>query len=169
MLISSPESAMTSLTSTSRSRLSAGGAQSAEESILRVDRATLCSLHPGLHGREVTRRLLHLFAIYFLIVGTAGVIFEFAEGRGLAESLWWAVVTATTVGYGDLSPVTAVGRVMATVLMHLTTLCVLPLLSAEIAAKLIVDRDMLTHDEQEEMKERLQRIERMLMEQQDRR
>lgn len=117
----------------------------------------------------MTRRLLHLFAIYFLIVGTAGVIFEFAEGRGLAESLWWAVVTATTVGYGDLSPVTAVGRVMATVLMHLTTLCVLPLLSAEIAAKLIVDRDMLTHDEQEEMKERLQRIERMLMEQQDRR
>ncbi|MDY0395158.1 potassium channel family protein [Virgibacillus halophilus] len=34
-----------------------------------------------------------------------------------ADGLYWAVVTTTTVGYGDLSPVTGVGRIIAIVLM----------------------------------------------------
>ena len=33
------------------------------------------------------------------------------------EALWWAYVTITTVGYGDLYPVTAEGRIIAAVLM----------------------------------------------------
>ena len=33
------------------------------------------------------------------------------------DALWWAIVTMTTVGYGDLSPETPVGRILASVLM----------------------------------------------------
>ena len=35
----------------------------------------------------------------------------------LGEALWWAVVTITTVGYGDYFPVTAIGRIIAIFVM----------------------------------------------------
>lgn len=33
------------------------------------------------------------------------------------DALWWSITTVTTVGYGDLSPVTGMGRVIAVTLM----------------------------------------------------
>lgn len=37
--------------------------------------------------------------------------------KTLADGYWWAIVTLTTVGFGDIAPVTAVGRVIAAILM----------------------------------------------------
>ena len=39
------------------------------------------------------------------------------EFPSFGDSLWWAVVTVTTVGYGDMVPVSIVGRVTAGILM----------------------------------------------------
>ena len=46
-----------------------------------------------------------------------GAAIHFLEGMSLADGLWWSFVTATTVGYGDLSPATPAGRVVAAILM----------------------------------------------------
>ena len=35
------------------------------------------------------------------------------------DALWWGITTMTTVGYGDVTPVTAEGRIAAVVLMLL--------------------------------------------------
>jgi ABC-type amino acid transport substrate-binding protein len=37
--------------------------------------------------------------------------------KGLGDGLWWSAVTMTTVGYGDKTPRTAAGRIVAVVLM----------------------------------------------------
>lgn len=44
-------------------------------------------------------------------------IFDHEEFKTLGVSLWWAVQTASTVGYGDVTPHKTVGRLIATVVM----------------------------------------------------
>ena len=46
-----------------------------------------------------------------------GIAIHFAEGMNITDGLWWSFVTATTVGYGDISPATIPGRIVATILM----------------------------------------------------
>ena len=40
-----------------------------------------------------------------------------ARIASFGDAVWWAITTVTTVGYGDLSPVTTMGRVVAVALM----------------------------------------------------
>ena len=40
-----------------------------------------------------------------------------ANITSLGNALWWSVITITTVGYGDYTPVTTIGRIIAVVVM----------------------------------------------------
>ncbi|MCP3950875.1 MAG: transporter substrate-binding domain-containing protein [Desulfobacterales bacterium] len=43
--------------------------------------------------------------------------FPVAYKRGIADAYWWAIVTMTTVGYGDKCPKKVIGRIIASVWM----------------------------------------------------
>lgn len=45
------------------------------------------------------------------------IIFVEPSINTFSDALWWAIVTTTTVGYGDISPTTPIGRVLAIILM----------------------------------------------------
>jgi voltage-gated potassium channel len=105
-------------------------------------------------------RMLVLAAV--AILGSSTVAFELVEHRGFAESLWFAIVTATTVGYGDTYPATNAGRVVASLLVVSMVLFFIPLVTASFASKLIVDRNAFTHEEQEEIKDGIARVLRRL-------
>lgn len=51
------------------------------------------------------------------LIGISAFLISYLEDKSLADALWWSIVTVTTVGYGDISPATAAGRVIAVILM----------------------------------------------------
>ena len=61
--------------------------------------------------RRVTLRSIIIGALMYLIEG---------EGNGftsIPQSIYWAIVTLTTVGYGDIAPQTVPGRLLASLVM----------------------------------------------------
>jgi voltage-gated potassium channel Kch len=79
----------------------------------------------GLMGAFEEDRLLFTFAFAVLGVETilGGISLFLVERPAnpelntLGDGLWWALVTITTVGFGDITPVTTVGRLIGGVMM----------------------------------------------------
>ncbi|MFJ5954622.1 potassium channel family protein [Paenarthrobacter sp. NPDC092416] len=59
-----------------------------------------------------------------------------AKILNFGDAAWWAITTITTVGYGDLYPVTPIGRIVAAALM-MSGIAVLGIVTASIASWLV--------------------------------
>ncbi len=63
-----------------------------------------------------------LIASVIILFTIAPLVFYFEHDvqptvfKSMLDSLWWSVVTFTTVGYGDMYPITGMGRILATFL-----------------------------------------------------
>jgi voltage-gated potassium channel len=102
-------------------------------------------------GAQKTRKSLHSRVLEYvavvtglLLLVTSLVVWDLERGAPGAsiktwpDSLWWAIQTVTTVGYGDKVPVTAGGRAVASVLM-LVGIGLLAVITAGIAAVFVRD------------------------------
>lgn len=52
-----------------------------------------------------------LFTSVILLVVTGAIFYHNQEGWSWLDSVYFTIITLTTVGYGDLSPETAVGKI----------------------------------------------------------
>ena len=92
--------------------------------------------------------------------------YSLAEGEGFVNSLYWSIVTATTLGYGDFSPHSTEGKLITSLLIMFTVFIMIPATTANIASWLIVNRDAFTHEEQEDIKQTLNELRALLTAQQ---
>jgi voltage-gated potassium channel len=133
-------------------------------------------MQSGPLERRATRALtgLTLRSAIGLIVGVATVLsvgaailvrlIDPAIGT-FGDSLWWAVTTVSTVGYGDVVPESASGRVVGAVLM-LTGLSLIPVITSVAVSILVAQRSREAREEEardiREVLSRLDRIEQRL-------
>jgi voltage-gated potassium channel len=96
--------------------------------LLRIFRILKLTRYVG-ESNKLSRALLHsrakififLFAVVIIsiIAGTLMYLIEGAESgfTSIPRSVYWAIVTLTTVGYGDISPETPLGQLIASAIM----------------------------------------------------
>lgn len=72
---------------------------------------------------KASRRKITVFVYFVIIVscllGALMYVVEKGENgfQSIPESIYWVIVTLTTVGYGDITPITAAGKIIASVIM----------------------------------------------------
>jgi voltage-gated potassium channel len=119
-----------------------------------LDRAKKLMTHKGLHFV-----LLAVTLIVFASAGLVTIAERSAKGANIhdfGQGLWWAIVTVTTVGYGDKYPITGFGQGVAVALM-LVGIGLIGVLTATVASFFV---DQKT----DKLEDRLERMEALLLE-----
>jgi voltage-gated potassium channel len=92
------------------------------------------TLHTGfkLFTRRIGKLVKQPVFIFLTLIGNSLIVisslllYHFEHGlnpkiNSLLDTIWWAVATVTTVGYGDISPVTTFGKMIGIFMMIIGT------------------------------------------------
>ena len=134
----------------------------------------LLGLHETSEESPIQRQIQHLIFVVSAVGLAGGFIAYLFEQHAtdaacgetciqtLPQAMWWAITTATTVGYGDYAPVTAGGRVVAIFLMF-TGIALYGLLAATLSQLLWARNRKYGKNGQESMdtSEMIERLERL--------
>jgi voltage-gated potassium channel len=74
--------------------------------------------------RASRRRIIVFLSVVLTLVTMMGTLMYLLEDAqtgfsSIPKSIYWAIVTVTTVGYGDIAPQTVLGQIIASIMMIL--------------------------------------------------
>ncbi len=106
-----------------------------------------------------SRKIFVFFLFVVIMVISLGTLMYMVEGQqpgtqftDIPSSIYWAVVTMTTVGYGDIAPVTPVGRFLSAIVMLLGyTIMAVP--TGIVSAQFIHDHNLESMKKKKKCKE----------------
>ncbi|HEY2353318.1 MAG TPA: potassium channel family protein [Gaiellaceae bacterium] len=139
-----------------------------------VERRMSRFLHEPPSVRNAASVIVTLTAI---VVGIGGVLMRILDHReypNIGRGLWWAMQTVTTVGYGDVTPHNASGRIIATAVMlwgiAFLSISIAAITSTFVARAAKEQAEKSGQDESAELadlRSRLERIEQLLLQRTD--
>ena len=105
-----------------------------------------------------SRRLRTILGVLIICIISFGYVFYLAEPqiKTIEDGIWWALVTITTVGYGDIAPLTTLGRLVAGTLMFVG-LGLIATVTAIVSAKFITN--YVDHHTNDDVLEKLEELE----------
>ena len=105
------------------------------------------------------KRLRTVLSLILIFIAFFGFIFFITEPdvKSYSDGLWWALVTITTVGYGDITPLTSIGRLVASALMFLG-LGLIASLTAVVSVKFI--QNFVDHHTNDDVLEKLEEMQK---------
>lgn len=105
-----------------------------------------------------SRRLRTILGVLIICIISFGYVFYLAEPqiKTIEDGIWWALVTITTVGYGDIAPLTTLGRLVAGTLMFVG-LGLIATVTAIVSAKFIAN--YVDHHTNDDVLEKLEELE----------
>ncbi|MCR4920984.1 MAG: ion transporter [Bacteroidaceae bacterium] len=106
-----------------------------------------------------SRKIFVFFLFVVIMVISLGTLMYMVEGHqpgtqftDIPTSIYWAVVTMTTVGYGDIAPITHAGRFLSAIIMLMGyTIMAVP--TGIVSAQFIHDHNVGRKDKQRKCKE----------------
>ena len=105
-----------------------------------------------------SRRLRTILGVLIICIISFGYVFYLVEPqiKTFGDGIWWALVTITTVGYGDITPLTTLGRLVAGTLMFVG-LGLIATVTAIVSAKFIAN--YVDHHTNDDVLEKLEELE----------
>ena len=90
--------------------------------ILKLSRYTSAGRSLGIAMHRSREKIFMFLAVVLTLVLVFGTVMYLVEGEkhgfsNIPVSIYWAIVTLTTVGYGDISPATGAGQFIASIIM----------------------------------------------------
>jgi voltage-gated potassium channel len=143
-----------------------GGTRDANSMRMRMDLETrITRWAERLTLFRAIRTIVGIAVVLVLIAGLLERLVDSSTFTSIWLAYWWAVTTVTTVGYGDVVPESAAGRVVAVCLM-LVGLSLIPTLTSMVVSVLISKRSradrLAAEEERRENAAALSRIEERL-------
>ena len=97
-------------------------------------------VHRFSEGPVSVRNAIRLIVAATIVTTVAGAVavrlFDHKDFPNLGEAMWWSLQTVTTVGYGDITPKTWVGRLIGSLVL-LYSVAFLTILTAAITTSFI--------------------------------
>ena len=105
-----------------------------------------------------SRRLRTILGVLIICIISFGYVFYLAEPqiKSFGDGVWWALVTITTVGYGDITPLTTLGKFVAGSLMFVG-LGLIATVTAIVSAKFVAN--YVDHHTNDDVLEKLEELE----------
>ena len=89
------------------------------------------------HERTAFAGALYLFCVTLFLSSALMYLVEHSAQpevfSSIPETLWWSLITLTTVGYGDVAPITAIGKVIGGITAFMGV-CVVALMTGIVAS-----------------------------------